>query len=75
MAKRDKDGGGDPVYTSDLGRSTVTNLVLQALASEGKLKDLAKVRAPGSETVPAPWADEAVIFCCVSRCGPLDSLR
>ena len=40
----------------------MTELVLQTLVDEGKLENLAKVRVPGAETVPAPRADEAVVF-------------
>lgn len=49
-------------YTSDLGKSIVTQLVLRTLIDEGKLKSLSKVRAPGHETVLAPRLDEAVMF-------------
>lgn len=59
MTKRSKEGGDSVVYTSDLGRSTVTEWVLRALVDKGELESLAKVRVPGAETVPAPWADEA----------------
>lgn len=62
MTKRGKEGVGEVIYTSDLGRSTVTESVLRTLVDEGKLDSLAKVRAPESETVPTPWSDEAVIF-------------
>ena len=62
MTKRGKEVVGEMHYTSDLGRSTVTPLVLQTLVDEGKLESLDKVRAPGRETVPAPRADEAVVF-------------
>ena len=62
MARRSKDGSGEVVYTSVLGRSTATELVLQTLFDEGKLESLANVRAPGAETTPAPRADEAVVF-------------
>ena len=62
MTKRSKEGGGDPVYTSNLGRSTVTSLILQTLAGEGKLESVEKVRTPGSETVPVPRPNEMVVF-------------
>ena len=62
MTKRSKEGAAEASYTSDLGRSTVTGLVLQTLVDEGKLESLAKVRAPGAEMVPAPRDDEAVVF-------------
>ena len=67
MAKRGRDA--DVAYTSDLGRSTVTSLVLDSLVDEGKLDDRTMVRAPGSETVPAPRDDEAVIFCAFLDAG------
>lgn len=38
------------------------NLVLWTLVDEGKLESLEKVRSPGTETVPAPWPDEMVVF-------------
>lgn len=62
MTKWSKDGGGEVSYTSDLGRSTVTESVLQTLVDEGKLESLMKVCAPGTKTVPAPWSDEAMVF-------------
>lgn len=62
MTKRSKEGVGEMSYTSDLGRSTVMELVLRTLIDEGKVESLAKVRAPGTETVPAPRPDEAVVF-------------
>lgn len=62
MTKRSKEGGDSVVYTSDLGRSTVTEWVLRALVDKGELESLAKVRVPGAETVPVPWADEAMVF-------------
>ena len=49
-------------YTSELGKSLVTNLVLGTLVEEGKLESLEKVRAPGAETTPTPRGDEAVVF-------------
>ena len=49
-------------YTSDLGRSTVTSRVLDSLVGEGKLEDRSRVRCGGSELIPAPQDDEAVIF-------------
>lgn len=62
MTRRSRDASVDTVYTSELGKSTVTSLVLDSLVSEGKLRDRSMVRAPGSETVPAPRDDEAIIF-------------
>lgn len=50
------------MYTSDIGRSTVTDLILRTLMDEGKLESLEKVRAPGAEIVPTPRSDEAVVF-------------
>ena len=40
----------------------MTSLVLDSLVDEGKLEDRSKVRCAGSEVVPAPQDDEAVIF-------------
>ena len=62
MAKRAKENAGEAVYTSELGRSAVTDLVFGTLVDEGKLESLEKVRAPGKETIPAPRQDEAVVF-------------
>ena len=47
MMKRSKEGIREMQYTSDIGRSTVTELVLRSLVDVGKLESLAKVRAPG----------------------------
>ena len=69
MARRGRDAGADVAYTSDLGRSTVTSLVLDSLVDEGKIEDRSQVRAPGSETVPAPRDDEAIIFCAFLDAG------
>ena len=62
MARRGRDANADVAYTSDLGRSTMTSLVLDSLVDEGKLEDRSMVRPPGFETVPAPRDDEAIIF-------------
>ena len=62
MTKRAKDGGGAAVYTDELGRSLVTPSVLRALHAEGRIARLEDVRAPGSEVVPVPQEDEAVLF-------------
>ena len=40
----------------------MTRFFLEMLVSEGKLEDITKVYAPGSETVPNPRDDEAVVF-------------
>ena len=77
MTRRSKDASADTAYTSDLGRSTVTSLVLDSLVSEGKLGDRSKVRAPGSETIPAPRDDEAILFIAFLDAGlqiPCDAL-
>lgn len=62
MSKRAKDNAGEVTYTSELGKSLVTNLVLGTLVDEGKLESLEKVRATGKETTLAPRPDEAVVF-------------
>ena len=62
MMKRVKDGGGAAVYTDELGRSLVTPSALRVLHGEGRIARLEDVRAPGSEVVPKPEEDEAVIF-------------
>nr|CCI55448.1 PH01B001E05.4 [Phyllostachys edulis] len=62
MTKQSNEGGGESLYTSDLGRSNMMDLVLQTLVDEGKLESLAKVRAPRSETMPVPRSDEVVVF-------------
>lgn len=61
MMKWNKDGGGAVVHIDELGHSTVTSHVLQALKDEGKLGDVADVRAPGTKTVPAPQEDETIV--------------
>lgn len=40
MTKWSKEGAGEMQYTSDLGKSIVTQLVLRTLIDEGKLKSL-----------------------------------
>lgn len=40
----------------------MTDLVLRTLVDEGKVESLKKVRAPGTETVPSPCPDEAIVF-------------
>ena len=62
MMKRSKEDVGEMQYTSGLGRSTVTELVLWTLVNKGKLESLTKVRALGQETVPVSRPDEAVVF-------------
>ena len=62
MSKRGKDGGGSVTYTDELGRSSVTGAILRALHTEGKLRSLDDVRAPGTEVVPSPREDETILF-------------
>lgn len=62
MMKCSKDGGRAVVYTSDLGKSTVTERVLRTLKDEGKLESLMNVQALGAEIAPAPQPDEATVF-------------
>lgn len=54
MTKWNKESRGEVLYTSDLGRSTMTDLVLPTLMDEGKLDILAKVWTPRTETVLTP---------------------
>lgn len=46
MTKHSKHGGGNVVYTSNLGQSTVMERVLHALVDEGKMESFKKVRVP-----------------------------
>lgn len=62
MAKRSKDGGGAAAYTDEVGHLTVMPQVLLVLQSEGKLATMDDGRAPGSEVVQTPQADETVVF-------------
>lgn len=65
MPKRHKstrEAGDEVAYTSELGRSLVTDRILRTFVEEGKVSSLAIVRAPGTETVLELLEDEAVVF-------------